>query len=257
MANAWTPGSVIRRVGIAGGAMLYDASLASNFEAFWFDREHWIGTGGSRGEAAGRGSTLFFEMGRVQGALRHYRRGGLLARWRGDRYRFYGESATRPMREFLLTCQLHARGLPVPAPIACRYLRVGDDYTGDLITTRIPGGAPLAARIAAGTLSLAAWIAIGRCIRSFHDEGACHADLNAHNILLTTDDRVYLIDFDRGSLRKPGWWRDNNLVRLRRSLEKISDRLPRGVFSETDWQSLLAGYRNAPERPVPQLPAAS
>ena len=85
------------------------------------------------------------------------------------------------------------------------------------------------------------WIAIGRCLRRFHELGVCHADLNAHNILIGTGaelpaepvppdaplpvpryERVFLIDFDRGTLRKPGFWKDDNLVRLRRSLEKIS-----------------------------------
>ncbi len=250
MAGAWTPGAEIKRVAIEGGAMLYDASRASNFDNCCFDRQYWISNGGVRGEAAGRGSTLFFESGPLHGALRHYRRGGLMARLRGDRYRYSSEAATRPFSEFLLTCQLYARGLPVPAPIGCRYLRHGNDYTGDLITTRIVGSDSLAARMSAGTLSLSQWVAVGRCIRRFHDQGVCHADLNAHNILMIGEDMVYLIDFDRGSLRKPGgWWCDNNLVRLRRSLEKVSDRLPPGAFSETDWVSLLAGYRDPPERP--------
>jgi hypothetical protein len=71
----------------------------------------------------------------------------------------------------------------------------------------------------------------------------CHPDLNAHNILLVGDDSVYLIDFDRGSLRKPGLWCDSNLVRLRRSLEKITYKLPPEHFSEADWHGLLDGYR--------------
>lgn len=231
--------------------MLYDASRASNFDARWFDRQHWIGSGAARGEAAGRGSTLFFEFSpQQQAALRHYRRGGWMAKLRGDRYRYIGEAATRPFSEFLLTSRLYARGLPVPAPIACRYLRQGGDYTGDLITSRIAGAESLAARMAAGTLSLSLWVAVGRCLRRFHDEGVCHADLNAHNILINSADAVFLIDFDRCSLRKlGGWWTDNNLVRLRRSLEKVSDLLPAGAFADTDWQSLLAGYRDPPERP--------
>jgi hypothetical protein len=40
---------------------------------------------------------------------------------------------------------------------------------------------------------------------------------------------------------------------LRRSLLKISDPLPPGHFTETDWQSLLAGYAAAPLEPPPRL----
>ena len=36
----------------------------------------------------------------------------------------------------------------------------------------------------AAPLSWLTWIAIGRCLRRFHDLGVCHADLNAHNILI-------------------------------------------------------------------------
>ena len=70
---------------------------------------------------------------------------------------------------------------------------------------------------------------------------AC-ADLNAHNILWRGDGRIFLIDFDRGSLRPRGMWCDSNLVRLRRSLLKVSADLPAGQFGETDWHSVLAGY---------------
>ena len=111
--------------------MLYDASRVSNFEAGWFDPKYWRASGAARGEAAGRGSTLFFESGALQGALRHYRRGGLMATLRGDRFRFTTEMATRPLREFLLTLQLFRKGLPVPAPLACRYLRRDADYTAE------------------------------------------------------------------------------------------------------------------------------
>jgi 3-deoxy-D-manno-octulosonic acid kinase len=71
----------------------------------------------------------------------------------------------------------------------------------------------------------------------------CHADLNAHNVLLGEGEAVHLIDFDRGRLRKPGLWCDANLVRLRRSLEKVTYGLPPERFTEADWHSLLDGYR--------------
>ena len=57
------------------------------------------------------------------------------------------------------------------------------------------------------------------------------------------------MDFDRGSLRRPGLWCDSNLVRLRRSIEKIADALPPERFSEADWASLLSGYFAVPPRP--------
>jgi tRNA A-37 threonylcarbamoyl transferase component Bud32 len=78
----------------------------------------------------------------------------------------------------------------------------------------------------------------------------CHADLNAHNVLLS-EEAVYLIDFDRCELRRPGLWCDMNLVRLRRSLEKLTWALPPERFAEADWHALLDGYRqnSAPRAP--------
>ena len=76
----------------------------------------------------------------------------------------------------------------------------------------------VAQRLVDSGLPLEDWIAVGRCIRRFHDFGLCHADLNAHNVMFDGAGAVWLIDFDRGRLRRAGLWRDANLVRLRRSL---------------------------------------
>jgi 3-deoxy-D-manno-octulosonic acid kinase len=136
-------------------------------------------------------------------------------------------------------------GLPVPAPVAARYRRAGLAYSGDLITERLVDCESLAARLARAVVPILSWIAIGRCIRRFHDCGVYHADLNAHNVLLGEGGAVYLIDFDRGRLQKPGLWCDANLVRLRRSLEKVTYALPPERFTEADWHGLLDGYRVA------------
>jgi 3-deoxy-D-manno-octulosonic acid kinase len=133
--------------------------------------------------------------------------------------------------------------LPVPVPLAACYRRTGrHTYSADLITERIEGVASLASRLAAAPLPLTGWIAIGRCLRRFHDDGVFHADLNAHNVLLDDQWRVWLIDFDRGGLRKPGLWCDANLVRLRRSVEKITAALPPEQFSDADWGPMLNAY---------------
>ncbi len=212
--------------------MLYDASRARNLTAAWFDPRYWISRGGLDGVARGRGDTHFVRTRDRRLVLRHYRRGGFIARLSADRYIWRGEEQTRPFAEWSITYRLHRAGLPVPAPIAARYTRQGRTYRGDIITECLGCGA----------LSIGTWISIGRCIRRFHDFGVCHADLNAHNVLLS-EDAVYLVDFDRCQLRRPGLWRDANLVRLRRSLEKVAYGLPADRFTEADWHALLDGYR--------------
>jgi len=229
--------------------MLYDASRASNVTAAWFDPAHWQQKGELDGEAQGRGTTHFIRTGGKNFVLRHYRRGGLVARLLRDRYLWRDESTTRAFAEWQLLYHLHRAGLPVPAPVAARYRRHGFTYTADLITERLLDSVSLAELVRRRSIPILGWITIGRCIRTFHDLGVCHADLNAHNIMLVGDDSVYLIDFDRGRLLKPGLWCDDNLVRLRRSLEKITYQLPPERFSEADWHGLLDGYRQSGSGP--------
>ena len=244
MKRHWPVGAEVAEAAFDGGGMLYDTLRTSNFSQDFFEPEYWNKHHSIEGSARGRGTTWFIRVGESRFVLRHYRRGGLAAKISKDRYWWSSEADTRSFAEWYLTYHLHRAGLPVPAPIAARYRRHGAFYTADLITQRIDDSEPLASRLAQGPLPLTQWIAIGRCIRRFHDAGVCHADLNAHNILLTPD-QVYLIDFDRGTLRKRGWWADSTLVRLYRSLEKVTLLAAPESFTDQDWHSLLAGYRES------------
>jgi 3-deoxy-D-manno-octulosonic acid kinase len=251
MSGRWSLGSEVKHTALKSGAMLYDASRAINFAAEWFDPQHWESRNEVEGRAQGRGTTLFVKVNNRRMVLRHFRRGGLIAKVSQDRYRWRGEDETRPFREWQLTYRLHRAGLPVPAPIAARYIHNGRRYTGDIITERLPTVGSLTQCLEQGALSIMTWISMGRCIRRFHDLGVCHADLNAHNILLTEEAKVYLIDFDRCQLRRDGFWRDGNLVRLRRTLEKVTYSMPSDRFSESDWHGLLDGYRQSSgDRPL-------
>ncbi len=259
MTGKWPLGSEVRRKMVAGGAMLYDASRAGNLSAEAFDPVLLARRGQIVGEARGRGTAWFVAIQDHFWVLRHYRRGGLISHLSRDRYWWQGEDRTRPFAEWQLTYHLHRAGLPVPAPIAASYRKRGYGYRGDIITERLPDVWSLAQALDSAPLSLLTWIAIGRCLRRFHDLHVCHADLNAHNILIGKSgdaERIYLIDFDRGSLRKPGFWQDANIVRLRRSLEKITWGLPAERFTEDDWHGLLDGYQQVPIAPAaPLLPA--
>lgn len=258
MTGKWPLGSEVRRKVIAGGAMLYDASRAGNLSTDVFDPVLLTRRGQIVGVARGRGTAWFLSVQNHAWVLRHYRRGGLMSSLARDRYLWQGEESTRPFAEWQLTYHLHRAGLPVPAPIAARYRKLGLGYRGDIITERLPDVWSLGQALASAPVSLLTWIAIGRCLRRFHDLGVCHADLNAHNILLGRNEelgaespvaqqtQVFLIDFDRGSLRRPGFWKDANLVRLRRSLEKITWGMQAGRFTEDDWHGMLDGYQQSP-----------
>jgi 3-deoxy-D-manno-octulosonic acid kinase len=228
---------------IAGGGILYDASRLRKPGAELFDVEHWRAQGQLQEIAGGRASIAVVGTGEERWVLRHYRRGGLIARISRDRYLWLGAARTRSFAEWRLLAELRRRDLPVPAPVAARYVRGALTYRADLITEYLPNCRTLADAITGAQLLREQWAGIGRTIARFHREGVHHADLNAHNILLgSTAPDVYLLDFDRGRIRARGAWEQDVLARLRRSLEKVRAQRRAVAFADEQWQSLMAGY---------------
>jgi 3-deoxy-D-manno-octulosonic acid kinase len=231
------------RHAIAGGAMLYDASLTGQAQDAIFEHGYWLQHGQLEHVAGGRGSVLFLREGERRWVLRHYRRGGAVARLLGDRYLYTGEDRTRAFREWRLLGVLTGLGLPVPRPVAARYRRRGLFYSADLLTGELPSRLTLARLLAEGPLPDGRWHDTGRCVGAFHAQGVRHADLNAHNIVLGPGTAVYLLDFDRGRIVPRGAWEDAVLARLQRSLWKLTRNLPGDRFGPAQWQHLLAGCR--------------
>jgi 3-deoxy-D-manno-octulosonic acid kinase len=229
----------------ADGAILFDAAACGGArpDAAWFDPAHWAREGRSEPRTGGRGGVAFVETPAGACVLRHYHRGGLAARVSADKYLWTGAKRTRSFREFRLLDHLVAAGLPVPAPIAARYAKNGINYTADLVVRRIPSVETLAERLARGALDASLASRVGTTVARFHAAGACHADLNAHNILIGERDFVSLIDFDRGTLRKPALaWQQANLKRLRRSLIKLGAMKRYPEFEGAIWHPVLAAY---------------
>lgn len=228
------------------GAILYDPTVLNHIGDASFSPATWPHSSGIEGRlrSAGRGATSVVNDGRRTFVIRHYHRGGLAAHVTSDAYLWLGENRTRSFMEFRLLSALTARNLPVPRPAAARYRRRGPFYTADLITEYAPGIRPLSVRIADDT-SGDFWWRLGAGISRFHDAGVNHADLNAYNVQVDGNDDVFVLDFDRGRLMAQGAWRERNLARLRRSLEKIRELDERARFSATDWQALRDGYREA------------
>lgn len=177
--------------------------------------------------------------------LRHYRRGGLIAKLSQDSYLWTGADRTRSFAEWRLLAELRRRGLPVPAPIAAHYVRGWLTYRADLITELLPDTRTFADEITGRDAPEAVWRAVGSTIATFHREGVHHADLNANNILLGQDPaRVYLLDFDRGRIEARGPWEQVVIARLRRSLEKIKSQRVDVRFGEREWQWLVAALQS-------------
>jgi 3-deoxy-D-manno-octulosonic acid kinase len=235
-------------IATAGGGILYDASRLSKPDEELFSRAHWASQGALEEIAGGRSSIAVLNVGAVRadaaggrGVLRHYRRGGLIARLSQDSYWWTGAARTRSFAEWRLLAELRRRGLPVPAPIAARYVRGLLTYRADLITELLPGTRTLADRITGRDLPEAGWRAVGKTIGAFHREGVHHADLNANNILLAdSPPEVYVLDFDRGRIEPRGAWEQTVLARLRRSLDKITSQRADVRFGERQWHWLMS-----------------
>ena len=226
--------------------MLSDPASLGNLPAeaaqSLFEPDFWRRRNSLVEAARGRGSAWFVNFGASRWVLRHYRRGGYIARFCEDRYVWTGETRVRAFAEWRLLELLNERGLPVPKPIAARYQRSGLLYRCELITQRIADARPLSETLMVSAMPEATWRAVGAAVAELHRAGVDHADLTAHNLLLDEQGTVSVIDFDRGRLRAPGAWTARNLQRLRRSLAKVSRGLPADRFSAQMWEWLRAGY---------------
>lgn len=127
-------------------------------------------------------------------------------------------------------------------------------YEACLVTRRLPDAPPAAIVLAAATDSARIRVldSMGRAIRLLHEAGGVHADLNAHNVLVSEDGTgpAFVIDLDRVIVLEgpvPGRRARKNLQRLRRSFLKLG--LDEAL---ADWDRLERGYSVPPE----PLPAA-
>ena len=170
--------------------------------------------------------------------LRHYRRGGFIARFARDRYFWLGEARTRSFAEWRLLAELRRRGLAGPRR-SRRYVRGALTYRADLITEHLPNTRTLADAITGAQLPRESWRGDRQDDRAFHREGVHHADLNAHNILLdqAAAQNVYLLDFDRGRIEARGAWEQDVLATV---AGEDQGQRPNVAFGDEQWNWLLA-----------------
>lgn len=226
--------------------ILYDASLISKpkhslFDPLWLQKH-----GQLKHIAHGRGEAWFVDYEQQHWVLRRYMRGGLVARFNRSHYFATSLKQTRAWKEWQLLAELNAAGMPVPRPVAAqvcwRIINTGF-YQAYLLLEKIPGARTLSQRLQQEALDDDVWNELGGLIRQFHDRGVYHADLNANNILFDDVGKIYLIDFDRGEIRATGKWKQENILRLRRSLNKLKGIHGIYYFSDTAWEVFLNAYR--------------
>src|SRR5690606_19477416 len=144
-------------------------------------------------EHGGRQAAWFVSGDFGAGVLRHYKRGGLMARISTRHYVWAGADATRSYAEFDLLHFMHDAGLPVPRPIAAAYWRRGLLYRAAIMVERLPGVQALARILDEGHQK-----SVAEALFAVHEAGVWHADLNAYNVLVDATGKAWLIDFDKG-----------------------------------------------------------
>lgn len=219
----------------------YDEARISEPLETLFNPDHWQQQNCVIGSAHGRGTTWFIQLLSCQGALRHYRRGGLLAKLLKDQYLFSGWESTRAAQELQLLDHLHNYNVNVPRPLAARAVRSGLWYRADIISEKIANATDLVDILLKRPLLQEEYRRIGAQIAQMHEAGVNHTDLNIHNILLDTQGQVWIIDFDKCHRDHGSEFKKRNLDRLLRSFIKERDK--REIqWQGSDFQALLTGY---------------
>ncbi|HUF13410.1 MAG TPA: lipopolysaccharide kinase InaA family protein [Longimicrobiales bacterium] len=175
--------------------------------------------------------------------VRHYRRGGFIARFVRDRYLDSG--VKRPIRELTASVKARARGVATPEVVAAAVYPAGGWYRADIVTRFLPESRDLADRLfddAAAERRRQAMRLAGGLLRRAHEAGVVHNDLNLGNILIAGPrdaERAWLLDLDRAVVMRDAaarFERDLMLRRFARSLRK---------FERAHRTKLKAGEREA------------
>jgi len=217
--------------------------VCADFNVNWFDEVQYKKSSKLNSWESGRQAISRLTILGVAMILRHYCRGGVPSRLTKDQFIFSGFRRCRCYQEMMLLNTMWQANLPVPKPIAAKCQRRGLFYKADLIMAEIGNTKTLAETLSQASLSNSAWMKIGQVIHQFHTYGIEHVDLNANNILIDSNEDVFLIDFDRCKQRKISpRWAEQGLKRLERSLEKEKARHHEMNYGKNMFLMLRKGY---------------
>jgi 3-deoxy-D-manno-octulosonic acid kinase len=212
------PAIRVCELALDSGAMRFDANSVPTAGSFLFDPLH-PELAAAAVAHGGRQAAWFVSGDFGTAVLRHYKRGGLMARISTSHYVWTGAQTTRSYAEFDLLHFMHDAGLPVPRPLAAAYWRRGLTYRAAIMIERLHDVQTLAHVLDEGHQQ-----SVAEALFSMHEAGVWHADLNAYNVLVDRGGKAWLIDFDKG--RRHDVLSDElryaNLLRLRRSLVKVA-----------------------------------
>lgn len=210
----------------------------------YFEAAYWQQRPGHEVISSGRGGSIRIELDGRAAVLRRYHRGGAVGKMLSDQYLWLGKTLSRPWREWKVLQRARRASLPVPEPIAACICRSGLWYRAALIMAYLQDTETLTLRLQRTELKPGCWHHIGLLVKRMHAAGIRHADLTSDNILIDSQDRFYLIDFDMARvMNRIDDWQWRPLYRFQRSIEK-RDRKQKLHFDDNDWQDLMDGYQS-------------
>lgn len=210
-----------------------------------FDASYWQDKPGYRVVEGGRGGSIKIDLNGQAAILRQYRRGGLIHKISTDCYIWLGKKRSRPWREWRLLTDASEAGLPVAKPLGACVWKRGLTYRAAIITAYLENTETLANFLVHSSLDQALWYQLGLVIKQMQTLGFRHPDLNANNLLIDQNSKIYVIDFDKGRrMKQLDNWQWSALYRLQRSLVKI-DKQKSLHYREDDWQALMDGYQTS------------
>lgn len=208
----------------------------------------------------GRGAAFRVEIPGVGGVVvRRYLRGGLFGKILINRY----FAPHRALGELFSLTTAEIRGVPAPVALGAAERRErfwfipSPFYTAAIATTEIAGSVNLPdllkkdddPRSREEVLARA-----GAAVRTMHDAGIYHKDLNMNNLLVRSfENSIYIIDFDRAKIcdHMSQRMRERNLRRLLRSSRKLAGLgLP---TSDGDFERILHGYAKGDDMSLQRL----
>jgi 3-deoxy-D-manno-octulosonic acid kinase len=179
---------------------------------------------------SGRGTAYAVRLGEEGWLVRHYRRGGAVARYLDDRYARWAPS--RAMQELRASAQARAAGMATPEVVAAVEYDAGVFRRFDIAVELIPGARDLSDALFSDSALHSAHLAAAAIGTMLHAR-FMHADLNLKNILVT-DSFAWIVDLDRGRLVDGAMQGHAAAMRARlvRSLEKWQLLQGRAVAAE-------------------------
>lgn len=209
----------------------------------WLHTATWQSQEINKHANSGRGKAILIAEPQPM-VLRNYSRGGLVRHIAERRFIFNGLHTTRPYRELQLLQHMYQAGLPVPRGLAGRVSRYGVAYEASILMEQIPNSVEVHEVLLKRALSQKLWYRMGQIIRQMHSLQVYHHDLNIHNIMIDSHEKLWLIDFDKCSIKTGNHWKAKNVERLLRSLHKEQGRHVHYTFELENWDQLMTGYQS-------------